>query len=50
VIAQTQDSLSQLRLLTTGAGEPKRSDQKTISITRGHSGFPDGKRVLFFRE
>ena len=46
VIAQTQDSPSQLRLLTTGAGEPKDLTKDTINHAWAHW-FPDGKRVLF---
>jgi serine/threonine protein kinase/Tol biopolymer transport system component len=46
VIAQTQDSPSQLRLLTTGAGEAKvlTDDKVNHSWSRW---FPDGKRILF---
>jgi len=46
VIAQTQDSPSQLRLLTTGAGEPKDLSKDNINHSWAHW-FPDGKRVLF---
>jgi eukaryotic-like serine/threonine-protein kinase len=46
VIAQTQDSPSQLKLLTTGAGEPKDLTKDTINHAWAHW-FPDGKRVLF---
>jgi serine/threonine protein kinase len=46
VIAQTQDSPSQLRLLTTGAGEPKDLTKDNINHSWAHW-FPDGKRVLF---
>ena len=46
VIAQTQDSPSQLKLLTTGAGEPKDLTKDTINHSWAHW-FPDGKRVLF---
>ena len=46
VIAQTQDSPSQLRLLTTGAGEPKDLTKDKINHAWAHW-FPDGKRVLF---
>ena len=46
VIAQTQDSPSQLRLLTTGAGEPKDLTKDNINHAWAHW-FPDGKRVLF---
>jgi eukaryotic-like serine/threonine-protein kinase len=46
VIAQTQDSPSQLRLLTTGAGEPKDLTKDNINHSWAEW-FPDGKRVLF---
>ena len=46
VIAQTQDSPSQLRLLTTGAGEPKDLTKDKVNHSWAHW-FPDGKRVLF---
>ena len=46
VIAQTQDSPSQLRLLTTGAGEPKDLTKDNINHSWAQW-FPDGKRVLF---
>jgi eukaryotic-like serine/threonine-protein kinase len=46
VIAQTQDSPSQLRLLTTGAGEAKDLTKDTINHAWAHW-FPDGKRILF---
>ncbi len=46
VIAQTQDSPSQLRLLTTGAGEPKDLTRDKINHAWARW-FPDGKRVLF---
>jgi serine/threonine protein kinase len=46
VIAQTQDSPSQLRLLTTGAGEPKDLTNDKINHSWAQW-FPDGKRVLF---
>ncbi len=46
VIAQTQDSPSQLKLLTTGAGEPKDLSKDNINHSWAHW-FPDGKRVLF---
>jgi serine/threonine protein kinase/Tol biopolymer transport system component len=45
-IAQTQDSPSQLRLLPTGAGEPKALTNDNISHSWAHW-FPDGKRILF---
>jgi Tol biopolymer transport system component/predicted Ser/Thr protein kinase len=46
VIAQTQDSPSQLRLLTTGAGEPTDLTTDNINHSWAHW-FPDGKRILF---
>jgi serine/threonine protein kinase/Tol biopolymer transport system component len=46
VIAQTQDSPSQLRLLTTGAGEAKDLTNDAINHSWAQW-FPDGKRVLF---
>jgi len=46
VIAQTQDSPSQLRLLTTGAGEPTDLTKDNINHSWAHW-FPDGKRILF---
>jgi serine/threonine protein kinase/WD40 repeat protein len=46
VVAQTQASPSQLRLLTTGAGEPKSLTSDNINHSWAHW-FPDGKRVLF---
>jgi len=46
VIAQTQDSPSQLKLLTTGAGEAKDLTKDNINHSWAHW-FPDGKRVLF---
>ena len=46
VIAQTQDSPSQLRLLTTGAGEAKDLTKDNMNHTWSHW-FPDGKRILF---
>ena len=46
VIAQTQDSPSQLRLLTTGAGEPKDLTKDNINHSWARW-FPDGKRILF---
>jgi serine/threonine protein kinase/Tol biopolymer transport system component len=46
VIAQTQDSPSQLRLLTTGAGEAKDLTKDTINHAWSHW-LPDGKRILF---
>jgi dipeptidyl aminopeptidase/acylaminoacyl peptidase len=46
VIAQTQDSPSQLRLLTTGAGEARVLTQDKINHSWSRW-FPDGKRILF---
>jgi eukaryotic-like serine/threonine-protein kinase len=46
VVAQTQNSPSQLKLLTTGAGEPKDLTQDNINHAWAHW-FPDGKRILF---
>jgi eukaryotic-like serine/threonine-protein kinase len=46
VIAQTQASPSQLRLLTTGAGEAKELTKDNINHSWAHW-FPDGKRILF---
>ena len=46
VVAQTQNSPSQLRLLTTGAGEPKDLTHDNINHSWAHW-FPDGKRILF---
>jgi len=46
VVAQTQASPSQLRLLTTGAGEAKELTHDNINHSWAHW-FPDGKRILF---
>src|SRR5229473_7735300 len=46
VIAQTQNSPSQLKLLTTGAGEAKELTKDNINHAWAHW-FPDGKRILF---
>jgi serine/threonine protein kinase len=46
VIAQTQNSPSQLKLLTTGAGEAKDLTKGNINHSWSHW-FPDGKRILF---
>src|SRR5581483_6394785 len=46
VIAQTQDSPSQLKLLTTGAGEAKDLTKDNINHAWAHW-FPDGERILF---
>lgn len=46
VISSTQDSPSQLRLLTTGAGEPKDLTKDNVNHSWAQW-FPDGKRVLF---
>jgi serine/threonine protein kinase/Tol biopolymer transport system component len=45
-ISQTQDSPSQLRLLPTGAGEPRALTSDNITHSWAHW-FPDGKRILF---
>ncbi len=46
VVSQTQDTPSQLKLLTTGAGEPKVLTKDNINHSWAHW-FPDGKRLLF---
>jgi serine/threonine protein kinase len=46
VVAQSQDTPSQLKLLTTGAGEPKDLTKDNINHSWAHW-FPDGKRLLF---
>src|SRR5271163_3627995 len=46
VVSQTQASPSQLRLLTTGAGEAKILTNDNINHSWAHW-FPDGKRILF---
>jgi dipeptidyl aminopeptidase/acylaminoacyl peptidase len=46
VIAQTQDSPSQLKLLTTGAGEARDLTKDNVNHTWARW-FPDGKRILF---
>jgi len=46
VVAVTQDSPTQLKLLTTGAGEPKELTKDNVNHAFAHW-FPDGKRVLF---
>jgi eukaryotic-like serine/threonine-protein kinase len=46
VVAQSQDTPSQLRLLTTGAGEPKQLTKDDINHSWAHW-FPDGKRLVF---
>jgi serine/threonine protein kinase/WD40 repeat protein len=46
VIAQTQNSPSQLKLLTTGAGETTDLTKDNINHTAARW-FPDGKRILF---
>ncbi|HSY92648.1 MAG TPA: protein kinase [Candidatus Binatus sp.] len=46
VVAQTQASPSQLKLLTTGAGEAKSLTNDNINHAWAHW-FPDGKRILF---
>ena len=46
VITVTQGSPRQLKLLTTGAGEPKDLTNDNINHAFAHW-FPDGKRILF---
>jgi eukaryotic-like serine/threonine-protein kinase len=46
VVAQTQDSPSQLRLLTTGAGEARDLTKDNINHSWAHW-LPDGKRLVF---
>src|SRR5438552_776153 len=46
VIAKPQNSPSQLRLLTTGAGEAKDLTNDKVNHSWAHW-FPDGKRILF---
>jgi len=46
VISSTQDSPSQLKLLTTGAGEAKDLTKDNINHSWAHW-LPDGKRILF---
>jgi serine/threonine protein kinase/WD40 repeat protein len=46
VVAQSQDTPSQLKLLTTGAGEAKQLTKDNINHSWAHW-FPDGKRLLF---
>src|SRR5580704_7491594 len=46
VIAQTQESPSQFKLLPTRAGEPKDLTKDNINHSWAHW-FPDGKRILF---
>jgi eukaryotic-like serine/threonine-protein kinase len=46
VVAQTQDSPSQLRLLTTGAGEAKDLTKDNINHSWAHW-LPDGKSLVF---
>ncbi|HET7840173.1 MAG TPA: hypothetical protein VFM21_01135, partial [Terriglobia bacterium] len=46
VISQTQDSPSQLHLLTTGAGEGKALPNDGMNHSWAHW-FPDGKRIVF---
>src|SRR5579863_5249871 len=45
-MAQTQDSPSQLKLLPTGAGEPRDLTNDSMNHTWARW-FPDGKRILF---
>ncbi len=46
VVAQTQDTPSQLKLLTTGAGEGKVLTKDSVNHSWARW-FPDGKRLLF---
>jgi len=46
VIAQTNDSSAQLRLLTTGAGEARDLTKDKVNHTWARW-FPDGKRIVF---
>ena len=46
VVAVTQDSPTQLKLLTTGAGEAKQLTNDSVNRGFAHW-FPDGKRILF---
>jgi len=46
VVSQSQASPSQLKLLTTGAGEPKALTNDNINHSWAHW-FPDGTRLLF---
>jgi eukaryotic-like serine/threonine-protein kinase len=46
VVAVTQDSPTQLKLLTTGAGEPRALTNDNVNRGFAHW-FPDGKRILF---
>jgi len=46
VIAQTQESPSQFRLLPTAAGEPRDLTKDNVNPSWAHW-FPDGKRILF---
>jgi serine/threonine protein kinase/Tol biopolymer transport system component len=46
VIAQTQDSPSQLRLLSTGAGEARELSKDSVNHSWARW-FPDGKRMVF---
>ncbi|MGB8065893.1 MAG: protein kinase [Candidatus Sulfotelmatobacter sp.] len=46
VVAQTQDTPSQLKLLTTGAGEGKVLTKDNVNHSWARW-FPDGKRLLF---
>ena len=46
MVAQTQDSPSQLKLLPTGAGEAKDLTKDNINHSWAHW-FPDGERILF---
>jgi eukaryotic-like serine/threonine-protein kinase len=46
VIAQTQESPSQFRLLPTAAGEPRDLTKDNVNHSWAHW-FPDGKQILF---
>ncbi len=46
VIAQTQESPSQFKLLPTGAGEPRDLTKDNVNHSWAHW-FPDGKHILF---
>ena len=46
VIAQTQESPSQFRLLPTAAGEPRDLTKDNVNHSWAHW-FPDGKKILF---
>jgi len=46
VVSQSQETPSQLKLLTTGAGEPKQLTKDNVNHSWARW-FPDGKRLLF---